>query len=55
MSKEVKALLHQYARQGFYRYMQTVCDEVIKKKGNEPTLVFWKAYATFKQGTNEGV
>lgn len=44
MSGDVKALINHYAREGFYRHIQTVCDEVIKKRGNEPTLLFWKAF-----------
>jgi tetratricopeptide repeat protein 21B len=50
MSADIRSLIHQYARVGFYRYTQTVCDEVIRKKGNDPVLNFWRAYGSFMEG-----
>ena len=44
MSGEVLALVNYYARNGYYRHVQTVCNEVLKKRGStDPTLVFWRA------------
>jgi len=36
--------------------MQTVCNEVLKKRGNDPTLVFWRAYGLVMEGSvSEGI
>lgn len=43
MSDRVQALIHYYAREGFARQVQTVCNEVLKKHANDPVLVFWRA------------
>jgi tetratricopeptide repeat protein 21B len=51
MSGEVLALVNYYARAGYYRHLQTVCNEVLKKRGStDPTLVFWRALGMLKEG-----
>ena len=50
MSEKVQALVRYYAREGYARQLQTVCQEVLKKKSNEPVLVFWKAYGLLMEG-----
>jgi tetratricopeptide repeat protein 21B len=51
MSLEVLALVNYYARSGFYRHVQTVCNEVLKKRGGQdPTLVFWRALGVLREG-----
>ena len=51
MIGEVLALVNYYARSGFYRHVQTVCNEVLKKRGgSDPTLTFWRALGTLKEG-----
>lgn len=57
MSSEVLALVNYYARTGYYRQVQTVCNEALKKRGgNDPTLVFWRALGILKEGSvNEAI
>ena len=57
MSGEVLALVNYYARNGYYRHVQTVCNEVLKKRGStDPTLVFWRALGMLKEGSvNEAI
>lgn len=51
MSIEVLALVNYYARSGFYRHVQTVCNEVLKKRGGQdPTLTFWRALGVLREG-----
>lgn len=50
MSADVKALIDHYAQVGQYQHIQTVCDEVIKKRGNDAVLVFWRAFGAAMEG-----
>ena len=43
MSERVLALIHYYAREGLHRQVQNVCNEVLKTRANDSTLVFWRA------------
>ena len=56
-SGEVLALVNYYARNGYYRHVQTVCNEVLKKRGQtDATLVFWRSLGMLKEGsTNEAI
>ena len=50
------ALINYYCRCGYYRHAQTVCNEVLKKRSNDPTMLFWRAVSMLKEGsTNEAV
>ena len=52
MSGEVIALVNYYARAGYYRHLQIVCNEVLKKSGRtDPALVFWRALGMLKEGS----
>mmetsp|Transcript_26568 Transcript_26568/g.85189 ORF Transcript_26568/g.85189 Transcript_26568/m.85189 type:complete len:1185 (+) Transcript_26568:168-3722(+) len=51
MAQQVQALVNYYAREGFYRHIQTVCNEVLKKRSNEPVQLFWRAYSLILEGT----
>lgn len=53
MSADVQALINHYARIGFYRHIKNVCDEILRKQGNKPVLVFWKAYGSAMEGKDE--
>ena len=57
MSGEVLGLVNYYARNGYNRHVQTVCNEVLKKRGStDPTLVFWRALGMLKEGSvNEAI
>ena len=48
---EVLSLVNYYARNGYYRHVQTVCNEVLKKRANDPTLTFWKSFGMVKEGS----
>eukprot|EP01036_Dinobryon_divergens_P042402 gene42402-56338_t len=45
MSKEFKPLLNYYARRGWNTQQLTFCESFIAKKGKDPSVVFWRAYA----------
>jgi len=51
MSGEVQALVNYYARAGYPRHIQTVCQEVLKKRPNDPVLQFWRAYGLILEGS----
>ena len=40
-----------YARERYYRHVQTSVLEVLKKYGSDPVLLFWKAYGIIMEGT----
>ncbi|EFJ52945.1 hypothetical protein VOLCADRAFT_78980 [Volvox carteri f. nagariensis] len=46
----ILALVHYYAREGYFRHVQTVCNEVLKKRPGDPVLTFWKAYGLLMEG-----
>ena len=49
---EVLSLVNYYARCGYYRHVQTVCGEVLKKRPNDPLVLFWKAFGMVKEGSS---
>lgn len=50
------ALVSYYLRSGYYRHAQTVCSETLKKRSNDPNMLFWRAVAMLKEGSgNEAV
>lgn len=50
MSSESQALINFYARQGFYRHIQAICNDSLKKRGDDPILIFWKAFGILQEG-----
>lgn len=45
-----------YAREGYYRHVQTVVTELLKTYGSDPALLFWKAYGIIMEDrTSEGI
>ena len=48
--ESVLALVHYYAREGYWHHVQTVADQVIQKRGRAPILSFWKAYSICREG-----
>ena len=48
--ESVLALVLYFARNGFWHHVQTVADQVIKKRGRAPVLSFWKAYSVGREG-----
>ena len=57
MSAEVIALVNYYARNAFSRHVQTVCNEVLKKRAApDATLLFWRAFGMLQEGAlNEAI
>jgi hypothetical protein len=49
-SNDVRALISHYVQLGFFRHIQTVCDEVIKKRGKDSMLTFWHSYGVGCEG-----
>ena len=43
-------MVHYYLRSGYHRHAQTVCSEQLKKRANDPTMLFWRGVAMFKEG-----
>ena len=53
---EIESLINYYARERMYRNIQTVCSEVLKKRGNDVVLQFWRAFGLACEGsTNEAI
>ena len=50
MSKEFKSLVYYYIRRQWYSTVIALCDDLMTKKGKEPTALFWKAFCTGMQG-----
>ena len=50
MSVEVLSLVNYYARSGYYRHVQTVCNEVLKKRSNDPLITFWRTFGLSRDG-----
>lgn len=46
---DVVALVLYYAREGYWHHVQTVADQVIKKRGRAPVLTFWRAYSVARE------
>jgi tetratricopeptide (TPR) repeat protein len=43
-------LINYYLRNGYYRHAQTVCNETLKKRSNDPIMLFWRAVGMLKEG-----
>ena len=53
MSREQKPILYYLARRGWNDSLIKFCDQIILKKGKDPTAVFWKAYGLGMNGDFE--
>ena len=45
-----QAWINYCCREGYHRQLQTVCLDSLKKYGNDPALVFWKAFGMLMEG-----
>lgn len=45
-----QAHINYYCREKYYRHLQNTCLESLKKYGNDPVLVFWKAFGVLMEG-----
>lgn len=52
-SEQAQVLVNYYARQGLYRHVQQICVETLKVRGDDPLLVFWKAFGIISEGKHE--
>jgi len=54
---EALAFVNYYARIGYFRHVQTVCNDALKKRGgNDPTMLFWRALGMLQEGSvNEAI
>lgn len=43
--KEVKPQIYSLILSGWYGQLLQICDDIMSKKGKDPTTMFWKAYA----------
>lgn len=50
MAEAPVALINYYIRNDYCRHAQTVCNEVLKKRQNDPMMLFWRAVAMLKEG-----
>ena len=50
MATDVLALVNYYCRAGYYRHAQTVCNEMLKKRSNDPQMLLWRAFSMLKEG-----
>ncbi len=50
MSADTQTLINFYGRQRFYRHIQAVCNDALKKRGDDPVLIFWKAFGLLNEG-----
>lgn len=48
---EVITLISYYAREKLYRHVQAVCNSSLKKRGDDPVLIFWKAFGLVNEGS----
>jgi hypothetical protein len=45
MSKDIKPQIYFYIRNGWYSQLIEYCDQIMDKKGKDPTTIFWRAFA----------
>ena len=46
----MQALILYYARKELYHHVATVATTALQKRANDASLLFWRAYATLKEG-----
>lgn len=47
---EFKTLVSYYVREGLGRSVVSVCDDFLLRRGNEPTMAFWKIFGLAREG-----
>jgi tetratricopeptide repeat protein 21B len=48
---ETQVLINFWARNGFWKQVQNVCNDALKKRGDDPVLIFWKAFGILNEGS----
>lgn len=49
-TQELQTIVNFYAREGLYRHIQGLCNDALKKRGDDPVLLFWKAFGILFEG-----
>ncbi|OQR92577.1 hypothetical protein ACHHYP_03510 [Achlya hypogyna] len=52
MSGDPRALINYYARKGWYDHVQRLCESILDKKGSDPVIMFWRAFAIAMEGSH---
>lgn len=39
-----RVLINYYLRKGWYDHVQRLCENILEKKGSDPTILFWRAF-----------
>jgi tetratricopeptide repeat protein 21B len=47
---DVRVLINYYARVKWYSHVQSASNEILRKKGNDPVLLFWKTFGLACEG-----
>lgn len=47
---ELQTLINFYARAGMYRHIQAACNDALKKRGDDPVLLYWRAFGLIFEG-----
>jgi tetratricopeptide repeat protein 21B len=47
---DATALIDFYCQAGYYRQVQTVCQELLQKRGEDSVLLFWQLFGLAKEG-----
>jgi tetratricopeptide repeat protein 21B len=47
---ELQTVVNFYAREGLFRHVQAVCNDALKKRSDDPVLLFWKAFGLLFEG-----
>lgn len=45
-----KPLIYHFARCGYSRMLVALCEDALKRRGNEPAVVFWRAFGAAREG-----
>jgi hypothetical protein len=49
-TQELQTVVNFYAREGLYRHIQVLCSDSLKKRGDDPVLLFWRAFGILFEG-----
>lgn len=47
---DLKSLVSFYVREGLGRSVVSVCDDFLLRRGNEPTMSFWRIFGLAREG-----
>lgn len=47
----LQALVNNYFREGYIRQVQTVCNEVLRSRVNDPVALLWRAFSLALEGS----